>query len=149
MKSIVLMIGLLLAGFTQAAPQALPFVQPPLTITQFHQTLSRCSATGFQGGMITGVCQYVYGTQSKYFAYPTALYYVTWSLDLSTSSVLSQCGATDPHHTYTGDGCKLNYNPTGTSVVIEGVSYYYVSSNGSGDELVNSSSIGQSYLVTN
>lgn len=148
MKKVLLAL-LMMTGTAQAAPLALPFVQPPAAVAQFHPALSHCAATSFQGGLITGVCQYVYGTQSKYFAYPTALYDVTWSLDLSTSSVLSQCGATDPHHVYTGDGCRVNYNPTGTSVVIDGISYYYVSTDVSGAELVNSSTVGQSYLIRN
>ena len=147
MKVLFALLSLVMTAAVHAAPQPLPFVQPPATITQLHAPLSHCAATGFKEGSITGVCQYTYGTQSKYFAYPTALYYVSWSIDLSTSAVLAQCGATDAHHVYTGDGCHVNYNPTGTTVVVDGVTYFYVSTDISGAELVNSTSVGQSYLV--
>jgi hypothetical protein len=133
-----------LVGATTTAP--LPFVQPPAADSPFHLGQSQCAATGFTPtGAINGVCQYAYGSAARYFALPTVLYRVQWSSDLSTASVVGNvCATTDTFRRYVGDGCKVNFNPTGTVVVINGVPYYYVSANG--NELVNSN--GQSYLVT-
>lgn len=124
-----------------ATVEPLPFVSPP-PLSQYHQPQSHCAATGFNpDGSISGTCQYFYGQSAKYFALPSVLYTVSWDASLNPT-LGSQCGATDIHRVATG--CRLIFNPTGSTVVINGVPYYYVSA-GSAGELVSSNV--ESFLV--
>jgi hypothetical protein len=139
MKLIALLTGLLFGPAILADTiTQLPFVPPPTSLAAFHQEQSRCAATGFTAQRIAGVCQYAYGTSSKYFALPTVLYYVSWDQETLTPSLGKQCAYTTPQRQYVGDGCDVNFNPTKTTMTIDGVPYYYVSTSSLGDPLVSS-----------
>lgn len=156
-KPILAFLGALLVGslvmvatghaaqLSQLAPPALP--------------RAACVGSGFDGGQVTGVCVSVTsspcsgrGCQPVTF---TTTYLARWELDGATVS-LEACNLTRHHLpqanqvTYYGDhtSCPaLVYNPTGTTVVVDGTPFYYVSTDPvTGDELVNSNSAG--YVVS-
>jgi hypothetical protein len=146
MKLMALLIGLAFAVPSLADTiTPLPFVPPPPEYAGYHPGQSRCAATGFTATGITGVCQYAYGVSTRYHPLPTVLYRVVWDLQTLASSLGAQCAYTTTLRQYVGDGCKVNFDPTGTVVVFDQVPYYYVSSNGP-DELVSSNA--QSFLIT-
>jgi len=134
MKRLMFMTAIVLASVYAQAGQLITLASPTHpNLWNYHY--GSCAADGFSadGSQITGVCKYSYGSGSRYHASPTISYLATWNLDGSANALGSQCTS-----------CNLNYQGTGTVVMINGAPYYYVATDIGGQELVNSNV--QSYL---
>jgi len=158
-----LMLGLLcLIGATASADTLLQLPVPTNAKTIAGPAYAHCATAGFNAdGTVRGNCQATHSAAcSGRGCQPVRMVYnfvASWGSDgYSLTSI--QCSVTRRHvpqlpvTTYTpgydAATCpEPNYNPTGTVVVINGVPYFYVSTDTNGNEVVNSNYAGFLFIV--
>ncbi len=150
-----------LFAFGAASASELLRLPVPVQVTEGTSPYRECATTGFNAdGSVAGTCRVALaypcsgrGCQPVRYTYT---YVASWGLD-GYSIGATECSIIRRHfpqpatvtylNGYTADTCPLiNFNPTGTVVVIDGVPYAYVSTDALGDEVVNSNYAGYLYL---
>lgn len=155
-KSILITLALL--GSVAASAANLEALSNPAMPPITNPHWMHCASIGFAAdSSVYGACQVSYsGCSGRYCHSPSRFFTATWNregtdpvLGVLCASIPAGMGAAKIAYTpgYSGDNCKVSYNPTGTAVYAFGYPFYYVSTDPvTGAELVNSNV--QSYLYT-